>query len=75
MAAHEGMVCETQQKLAAEVQRYLSVLVDLAQAEREALRSRDDGLIMTIDRQIENAVGEKERAMGALRHHRREHGC
>jgi hypothetical protein len=30
---------------------------------------------MMIDKQIENAIGEKERAMGALRHHRAEHRC
>jgi hypothetical protein len=30
---------------------------------------------MEIDRQIETALGEKQRALGALKEHRREHGC
>lgn len=75
MAEHKEIACEMQQKLAEEVQRHLSVLVDLAHAEREAVRTGDDALIMMIDKQIEAAIGDKERAMGALRHHRAEHGC
>jgi hypothetical protein len=30
---------------------------------------------MAIDKEIENTLGEKERALGALREHQREHGC
>jgi hypothetical protein len=30
---------------------------------------------MEIDKQIEHAVGAKERALGALRAHRADHGC
>jgi hypothetical protein len=53
----------------------LTTLAELAHAEREALRSGDQQLIMEIDKQIENVIGEKERGMGALRQHRAEHGC
>jgi hypothetical protein len=30
---------------------------------------------MQLDRELELAIGEKERLFGALRQHREEHGC
>ena len=75
MTGDETMRCEEQQRLAEVVQRALTALAELAHAEREALRTGDQQLIMAIDKQIENTMGEKERGMGALRQHRLEHGC
>jgi len=41
----------------------------------EALKSRHHNLWKEIDQQIELTIGEKERCIGALNEHRKEHGC
>jgi hypothetical protein len=67
--------CLRQQELIGEVQHHLIRLSDLARAEVEAVRSKDDKELLSIDKEIEATLGEKERSLGALREHRREHGC
>jgi hypothetical protein len=62
-------------KLMEEVRQTLSKLADLMQREREAVTSGSDEEMMAIDKDIEHKLGEKERQMGALRQHRKEHGC
>jgi len=41
----------------------------------DALASRNHNSWKAIDQQIELEIGEKERCIGALNEHRREHGC
>jgi hypothetical protein len=67
--------CKRQEELAAEVQRHLQRLIELARAEKEAIALRAENMIMELDKQIEQTIGEKERSMGALNSHRQEHGC
>jgi hypothetical protein len=69
------MICARQQQLMDEAQSCLVRIADLARAEAEALTNGTENIAMEIDRQIEHAIGEKERAIGALREHRKEHGC
>lgn len=58
-----------------EVQERLIALADLAREEAEAIRRQDDHAADEVDKRIEHMLGLKERAMGALREHAREHGC
>ena len=50
-------------------------LSKLAHAEADAMRTGNESTWMEIDHQIELTIGEKERALGALKQHRQEHGC
>ena len=67
--------CARQQQLIAEVQRHLARLTELAHEEAEALQVSGSEKWLTIDREIEFELGEKERTLGALKGHREEHGC
>ena len=69
------MICPKQQELMAVVQDILTHLAELARAEAEAVQYKTENTWMEIDRQIERAIGQKERAIGALRQHMQEHGC
>lgn len=67
--------CVVKQQLIDVVQKHLIRLSHLAKETAEALRRGDNGRVDETDREIERELGEKERAMGALREHSREHGC
>jgi len=67
--------CLRQQELMEEVRRRLAHLAELAHAESEALKNHHHNLWKEIDQQIELTIGEKERCIGALNEHRKEHGC
>jgi len=73
--ASEPSPCDVQQQLIAQAQEHLLRLGELARAEADAVANRSANLIMEIDREIERVLWEKERALGALYEHRREHGC
>jgi len=67
--------CPRREALVDETQEALMKLADLARRQAEALRAGSDNLVMAIDHEIENTLGAKERALGALREHRQQHGC
>ena len=67
--------CAEQQRLIDEVQGHLIRIAELSRATAEALASRNENMTAVLDRQVETALGEKERALGALRQHRKDHGC
>jgi hypothetical protein len=67
--------CQEYSRLEAEVEEGLKKLVDNATLQLELFRSHDFSHVMHVDKQLENLVGEKERAIGALRQHVKEHGC
>jgi len=67
--------CPRRDELVEETQRTLLKLAELARHQAEALRSDADNLVMTLDMEIEKTLGHKERTLGALREHRKEHGC
>lgn len=75
MLAMQVMVCNKQQELLGEVQRHLVHLSELAHAEAELVKSRRGDAGIVVDKEIEETMGRKERAIGALRQHREEHGC
>lgn len=71
-------VCEQKTALIGHVQTVISEMVHLMQRSRElvdTIGTSAENTLMELDRQIEMKFGEKERAMGALQHHQREHGC
>jgi len=67
--------CAEQQRLIEEVQRHLVLIVELSRAISEAVASRNENLTYELDRQVEAELGRNERALGALRQHRLDHGC
>ncbi len=67
--------CLRQQELIKHVQEHLLRIAELSRATADALANGHEALVPELDSQTEQEVGAKERAMGALREHRREHGC
>ncbi len=70
-----GAECPEKAKLIASTQAILERIARLATEQREALANEAENLVRTIDERIEHELGAKERALGALRQHRSEHGC
>lgn len=52
----------------------LDELISLTTAQSEAFKAGDMEGFARLDKELENIVGSKERCIGALREHRREHG-
>lgn len=71
---HGTPMCPEKLRLMEEARRVLSLLAELMTKQRDVLDAPEDRMI-AIDQEIERRFGEKERAMGALQQHRREHGC
>ena len=67
--------CQEQQHLMDEVQKHLIRISELSRAIADALRAREDNLLRALDHECETELGRKERALGALRQHRKDHGC
>jgi hypothetical protein len=68
-------LCLKQQELIGRVQQHLCLIAELTRATADAVGSRNENLTRELDRQVEAEIGAKERALGALRQHREEHGC
>jgi hypothetical protein len=68
-------ICARQQELIAEVQSHLMRLAELAREEAAVIARKDDEMWLKLDQEIENELGKKERSLGALKEHRKEHGC
>jgi hypothetical protein len=69
------VLCKQKDELLEAVQRHLARLSELAHLEITAIQSKSDNTWLNIDKEIENTIGEKERALGALKQHQQEHGC
>jgi hypothetical protein len=69
------MKCVERSRLADEVDAILTSLVDLTGRQLEAFRNGDYAEFSRLDKKLEEAVGVKERSIGALRQHTQEHGC
>ena len=67
--------CPDQQKLMADVQDHLMQISQLTRAVAEALANGNENFAAELDKQVDLELGKKERAMGALHQHRKEHGC
>ena len=67
--------CAEYARLQAEVGEVFERLVKLTQAQLNAFRANDQAAVMRMDKELENTIGEKERRIGAMRQHAREHKC
>jgi len=67
--------CEEYERLQVEVLAALTRIAELTGAQLDAFRRNDEARFMRIDKQLENEMGRKERAIGAARQHAEEHGC
>ncbi len=68
-------LCPIRRELADTAADILERIIETNKAQIEALRNADFATLIRYDRELENLVGEKERAYGALRQHAQEHGC
>lgn len=60
-------------RLEKEVESALEKLVSLARAQGEAFRQNKHADFVRLDKELENAVGHRERVTGALRQHKADH--
>ena len=67
--------CEQYEHLAQDVENCLDQIVHITTGQLEAFQSNDHATLMRLDKELELTVGSKERAIGALREHMKEHGC
>jgi hypothetical protein len=67
--------CETKERLRDKAQDLLGSLSDIARAQREALKNDAQHTVAALDQEFERLFGEKERTLGALYEHEKEHGC
>jgi hypothetical protein len=67
--------CPEYVRLRAEVENVLGNLAQVTMLLLELFRSNDEDKYIHLDKELELTVGEKERAVGALRQHLKEHQC
>jgi hypothetical protein len=67
--------CPEYMRLETAVREVLLSLANLATMQAEMSHTGNDSEFERLDKQIELIVGEKERAIGALRQHSKEHRC
>jgi len=67
--------CPEYDRLHAEVESVLGNLAQVTTLLLELFRSKDLEGVHRLDKQLELTVGEKERSIGALRQHVKEHKC
>ena len=67
--------CPELARLESEVENVLGNLAQTTTLQLELFRAGDMGNWKRLDKELELTVGEKERTIGALRQHIREHGC
>ena len=69
------MACAREQELREAATSILDQINGIIDELVAAMKRRDDQKLLAIDQRMEELVGEKERSIGALFGHRREHGC
>lgn len=67
--------CPEYDRLHAEVETVLANLAQVCTLLLELFRSKDLAGVHRLGKQLELTVGEKERTIGALRQHVKEHNC
>lgn len=67
--------CPMDAQLSSALDSALGRLIDVTRESQAAFRENRNADLLRLDKDLEMALGEKERAIGALRQHRREHGC
>jgi len=69
------MNCAEYERLQLRVEILLEELTELTAKQLEMFRAENYPACRRLDREVEAAIGEKERTIGALRQHMREHRC
>jgi hypothetical protein len=67
--------CPEYDRLHADVESILGNLAQTTVLLLELFRSKDLDGVHNLDKQLELAIGAKERSLGALRQHIKEHNC
>jgi hypothetical protein len=67
--------CAEYDRLQAEVMVVLEALTALTTQQLDAFQKHEQSRFVKLDKELENTVGLKERSIGALRQHLREHKC
>jgi hypothetical protein len=67
--------CAEYARLQAEVKAVLEALATLTTQQLDAFQKHEQSRFMQLDKELENTVGLKERSIGALRQHVRDHKC
>jgi hypothetical protein len=67
--------CQEFERIRAHVETVLSKLAQVSTLLLELFRANDLSGVHRLDKELELAVGEKERSIGALRQHVKEHNC
>lgn len=67
--------CPEYDRLHAEVENVLGNLAQINTTLLELFRSKNISGVHRLDKELELTVGEKERTLGALRQHIKEHRC
>jgi hypothetical protein len=67
--------CTERDKLVAEASRVLHEIIEFSNKLLVAIQAEGTDTLVPLDKDLENAVGAKERAFGALAQHCKEHGC
>ena len=67
--------CLRQQELIEDVQRHLIRISELTRSIAEALANGNESFTAELDKEVDLELGLKERGMGALHQHRKEHCC
>ncbi len=53
----------------------LHEIVEITKEQIAVLRAGDERKMQQLDKELEQAVGRKERTLGALNQHQTDHGC
>jgi hypothetical protein len=67
--------CREYANLQHEVQLTLQALSDVTKALLDAFHDENQTVFINLDKELEQIVGRKERTIGALRQHVKEHKC
>jgi hypothetical protein len=67
--------CTEYDRLASTIDQILKDLSQKTSLHLELFRSKQHEKFMRLDKELELLVGEKERAIGSLRQHAKDHGC
>ena len=69
------MICPVREDLTTKADVVLKQIAELLERQIRALAANDQDKLLKLDKELELAFGDKERAFGALRQHKIEHGC
>ena len=67
--------CPEYSRLEQEVRSVVQSITLITSASLEAFQAGDDEKFKRLDQELEKAVGQKERCVGALKQHAKDHGC